>query len=925
MFFQGNWFPSSTLGSVQQQPIRNVIPNFSLSNVPDTQFPDHFNTNQENITQPETRKDSSFIGLTNYNVSCYSNSLFQAYFMLPVFRRWVLNSTTLKTTILSKQSEVLDSILTDKTNEKKEKDKEKDKDKEKEIDSEKETGPKDKNKIEKENKNFYPDNIPEKKLKLMKELRYLFSSLLISKKSFVDATQVGATVLEFAGKKMLPGMEQDLDEFNTKFLEMLDLKPETAKDEQESEKEKKKKKYKDKDTNNHKKVDLKMAEFEKKNCQKSFVEQMFFGIMNISHFRADGKGNQNPKPKPQSFFGIKLPIEKEDFYGCMESYCNSKCQKKFDGSKEMVDAIQQYRIERIPPILVFMLGRVVYDKTNFKAQKINKKFTFDKEIYMDKYLVKNVDLLKKKKQIESDLNKKLAQFQNELDDLQNWNKTNNSITRYIDVAINYLSENSQSENEIQQLLTQEKESLNQQINNLKSKIHKIKFQIEHLYDDLKQVKYRIHSIIIHFGDPNRGHYYSYTFDEKNQRWLNFNDRKVTEIDEEIVFKKSYGDSKESVNAYCLIYVDSKFYSETHEDISSHINLIPKTFKTLIKKDNEEFCKSKMKTKLKKFGNELNQRFQNAKNQMKKLYPSTPIRLYSKKDYFLMNGNYSYAKYLIANQLYSQQYKNVDLNCKNPSMLNEQIRKQCLNDQLFQNNQIDKYELEYSNYLNKLRILGSGLKNFHKNNNVNALKIFTYLTDMIDLDMTKKQNNCINNNNNNKNENIVKNQIMQNLFEKVLLYLKVAIEKIFKQTTSLINTKNKSFDLQNSIEELKKHLKNNLLACKIAILIYQIEEKNHWIDQMIGNIEHPTIEKMLKEWKKTIPLTKKYKESHKISLQIEEILSRKVLITKEEIPLPSVTTIYIFLNLEKDLKKYLDKVKLSNRKEIMRIQHYDSIN
>ncbi|KAJ3438838.1 specific protease [Anaeramoeba flamelloides] len=813
MFFQGNWFPSNTLGSVQQQPIRNVIPNFSLSNVPDTQFPDHFNTNQENITQPETLKDSSFIGLTNYNVSCYSNSLFQAYFMLPVFRRWVLNSTTLKTRILSKQSEVLDSILTDKTNEKKEKDKEKDKDKEKEkeIDSEKETGPKDKNKIEKENKNFYPDNIPEKKLKLMKELRYLFSSLLIRKKSFVDATQVGATVLEFAGKKMLPGMEQDLDEFNTKFLEMLDLKPETPKDEQESEKEKKKKKYKDKDTNNHKKVDLKMAD----------------------------RRQRKPKPKaqPQSFFGIKLPIEKEDFYGCMESYCNSKCQKKFDGSKEMVDAIQQYRIQRIPPILVFMLGRVVYDKTNFKAQKINKKFTFDKEIYMDKYLVKNVDLLKKKKQIESDLNKKLAQFQNELDDLQNWNKTNNSITRYIDVAINYLSENSQSENEIQQLLTQEKESLNQQINNLKSKIHKIKFQIEHLYDDLKQVKYRIHSIIIHFGDPNR---------------------------------------------------DSKYYSETHEDISSHINLIPKTFKTLIKKDNEEFCKSKMKTKLKKFGNELNQRFQNAKNQMKKLYPSTPIRLYSKKDYFLMNGNYSYAKYLIANQLYSQQYKNVDLNCINPSMLNKQIRKQCLNDQLFQNNQIDKYELEYSNYLNKLRILGSGLKNFHKNNHVNVLKIFTYLTDMIDLDMTKKQNNCINNNSNNKNENI-------------------------------------SFDLQNSIEELKKHLKNNLLACKIAILIYQIEEKNHWIDQMIGNIEHPTIEKMLKGWKKTIPLIKKYKESHKISLQIEEILSRKVLITKEEIPLSSVTTIYIFVNLEKDLKKYLYKVKLSNRKEIMRIQHYDSIN
>ncbi|KAJ3452079.1 ubiquitin carboxyl-terminal hydrolase [Anaeramoeba flamelloides] len=889
-------------------------------------------TEQTNTIQPETRKDSSFIGLTNYNVSCYSNSLFQAYFMLPVFRRWVINSTTLKTTILEEQNEVLDSILTDKTNEKKEEQqnkKENENEKEKkettQIGSGVEIEFEHKNKIDKENKNFYPDNIPEKKLKLMKELRYLFSSLLISNKSFVDATQVGAIVLEFAGKKMLPGMEQDLDEFNTKFLEMLDLKPETVKDEQETGKGKQKKKDKDKNTNNNKKVALQMAGFQNKNCKKSFVEQMFFGIMNIYHFRADGKGNQNPKPKPQSFFGIKLPIEKEDFYGCMESYCNSKCQKKFDGSKEMVDAIQQYRIERIPPILVFMLGRVVYDKTNLKAQKINKKFTFDKEIYMDKYLAKNIDLLKKKKQIESDLKNKLAQFQKELDDLQNWDKTNNSITQYIDVAMNYLSENSQSESEIHQLLTQEKESLYEHTNNLKSKIQKIKSQIEHLYDDLKQEKYRIHSIIIHFGDPNRGHYYSYVFDEKNQRWLDFNDRKVTEIDEETVLKKSYGDSKESVNAYCLIYVDSKFYSETHEDISNHINLIPNTIKKLIKKDNKEFEKSKMKTKLKKFGNELNQRFQNAKNQMKKLYPSTPIRLYSKKDYFLMNGNYSYAKYLIANQLYSQEYKNVDLNCKNPSIFNEQIRKQCLNDQLFQNNQIDKYELEYSNYLNKLRILSSGLKNFHKNNNVNALKIFAYLTDMIDFEILKNQKNNMNNNNNNSSEKIEKNQIMQNLFEAVLLYLKVVIEKIFKQTTSLINSKNRASNLQNSSEELKIHLKNNLLACKIAILIYQIEEKNHWIDQLVGNIEHPTIEIMLKEWKKAIPLTKKNEEIHKISSQIEDILARKVLITKEEIPLPSTEIIYIFLNLEKDLKKYLEKVKLSNRNEIMRIQHYDSIN
>ena len=48
----------------------------------------------------------------------------------------------------------------------------------------------------------------------------------------------------------------------------------------------------------------------------------------------------------------------------------------------------------------------------------------------------------------------------------------------------------------------------------------------------------IHSILIHEGAANSGHYYAFIFN--NNKWYKFNDIYVSEVSEEKVLRDSYG-------------------------------------------------------------------------------------------------------------------------------------------------------------------------------------------------------------------------------------------------------------------------------------------------------------------------------------------------------------------------------------------------
>ena len=93
--------------------------------------------------------------------------------------------------------------------------------------------------------------------------------------------------------------------------------------------------------------------------------------------------------------------------------------------------------------------------------------------------------------------------------------------------------------------------------NLDKKLKQVEKEILQLTVKENKHSYYLHSILVHSGDTEYGHYYSFIYDRSQKQWYCFNDHKVEKVDEKVVMQESYGskDSKFMQCAYSLIYVN----------------------------------------------------------------------------------------------------------------------------------------------------------------------------------------------------------------------------------------------------------------------------------------------------------------------------------------------------------------------------------
>ena len=69
--------------------------------------------------------------------------------------------------------------------------------------------------------------------------------------------------------------------------------------------------------------------------------------------------------------------------------------------------------------------------------------------------------------------------------------------------------------------------------------------------------YYLHSILVHEGSSEYGHYYAFVFDRNKRQWFRFNDHKVDPVEEKVVFEEAFGSPYNKLNqcAYSLMYVN----------------------------------------------------------------------------------------------------------------------------------------------------------------------------------------------------------------------------------------------------------------------------------------------------------------------------------------------------------------------------------
>lgn len=116
--------------------------------------------------------------------------------------------------------------------------------------------------------------------------------------------------------------------------------------------------------------------------------------------------------------------------------------------------------------------------------------------------------------------------------------------------------------------------------------------------------YSLHSVVVHKGSPNSGHYYAYINATIEDNWIQFNDEVVKPADKYEVFDNNFGGTNKyfklkakgeisetiysfESNAYILVYVKKSMRKSILDPLK--IEHVIKYFTLLILFDKKKFC------------------------------------------------------------------------------------------------------------------------------------------------------------------------------------------------------------------------------------------------------------------------------------------------------------------------------------------------
>jgi ubiquitin C-terminal hydrolase len=275
------------------------------------------------------------------------------------------------------------------------------------------------------------------------------------------------------------------------------------------------------------------------------------------------------REKEEDFFSLSLQVnQKSDLEESLKSFVNPElvngvsceaCGKKSDTHMRAV-------VGKLPETIIFHLKRFQLNFETFMNEKINDRFEFPMEINLEPFtkagLARKEAFLKQQQKTTTETNQ----------------------------------EDSKGEN------TSKDEHLNDKANeNVENK--------DEEYSPDENCKYRLSGIVVHIGNAQAGHYYSFIRVRGSETWLEFNDNIVRKFDLKILSEEAFGGKLESdgknwemmldneniKNAYLLIY--EKMNSESSPDALEKSNAssiesstVETTISELIDLDNLQFLK-----------------------------------------------------------------------------------------------------------------------------------------------------------------------------------------------------------------------------------------------------------------------------------------------------------------------------------------------
>ena len=110
------------------------------------------------------------------------------------------------------------------------------------------------------------------------------------------------------------------------------------------------------------------------------------------------------------------------------------------------------------------------------------------------------------------------------------------------------------------MLTTYANGVQQQISQMEQQVEALNSKISKAYSHMNKHPYYLHAISIHDGNAYSGHYYAFIKDKFNKKWRKFNDIRVSEANEEDVYKEANGGNA-FMTAHWVVYIDQELENQ----------------------------------------------------------------------------------------------------------------------------------------------------------------------------------------------------------------------------------------------------------------------------------------------------------------------------------------------------------------------------
>ncbi|VIO93518.1 Ubiquitin carboxyl-terminal hydrolase family protein [Brugia malayi] len=349
-------------------------------------------------------------------------------------------------------------------------------------------------------------------------------------------------------------------------------------------------------------------------------------------------GVSSPLKLANSLQMINLDVSYDNLYDSLEAYHLSDAPAK------------ELWFESLPSVVIFSLVRFSYK--NGQTEKVHSQFQFPRVIYMDRYLYRNRTFVSEKRIERKSLKKRLAHVMCEL---EGWEKfpagdTKIPLPSLIDAVVKYASSATNAQqpmevcdetpsfsivsdsssphvergdvmlvcpsldrtiipadvdmNTVTSVLQTLSANAQERIDELQKEANTLQENIESIFDvdGMREEPYHLHSVIVHEGEANVGHYWAYiassplcNVQDKEVSWRKFNDKSVEPATWQQIEEDSFG-SRRACSAYCLVYTRKKcegvLYGQEQkrpaQSIVQLIDSLPNDLKLEVSTDNALF-------------------------------------------------------------------------------------------------------------------------------------------------------------------------------------------------------------------------------------------------------------------------------------------------------------------------------------------------